>query len=78
MAETIILALRLNEGLDLADFAARFATDVPMAYPGVVEQLTSWGLVEHVEEPVTRRLRLSERGRLVGNEVFERFLPVED
>ncbi len=76
VAETIILALRLNEGLGLADFAARFSCPIEAIYRAQIDQLTGWGLIEIAgSRDGDRRLRLTERGRLVGNEVFERFLP---
>jgi oxygen-independent coproporphyrinogen-3 oxidase len=79
LAETVILALRLNEGLDLDAFAARFGVPLDAVYPGTVDRLRAWGLVEIAAPDPTRQghLCLTKRGRLLGNEVFEQFLPPE-
>ncbi|MBA2677272.1 MAG: radical SAM family heme chaperone HemW [Ktedonobacteraceae bacterium] len=71
MSETAFLALRTAMGLHLPTFEQRF--DEPFAqFVGnrlrVVEEA---GLLEHEEN----WLRLSTRGRLLGNEVFMRLLP---
>jgi oxygen-independent coproporphyrinogen-3 oxidase len=71
MAETAMLALRLAEGLDTAAFAARFSQSFTAVYGEQVRELLELGLLEHTDG----RLRLTGRGRLLGNEAFERFLP---
>jgi len=71
IAETLILGLRLVEGIELEGFARRFGAEVSSLYPGKVEELIDSGLLE----PRGSRLRLTQRGRLLGNEVFMRFLP---
>lgn len=71
MSETAFLALRTAEGLHLPTFEERFATPFadfvgnrlrPVEEAGLLEQSEGW-------------LRLSKRGRLLGNEVFVRLLP---
>ncbi len=72
-SDTAILGLRLNEGLNLDGFALRHgATLAELAGPALAE-LTGWGLIESDG----RRLRLTDRGRLLSNEVFVRLLPAE-
>jgi oxygen-independent coproporphyrinogen-3 oxidase len=62
LAETAILGLRLEDGIEV-DNGARYQTQVKeMAEAGLLEQAGS-------------RIRLTGRGRLLGNEVFWRFLP---
>lgn len=78
MGQTAMLALRLNAGLDLDRFTQRFGVSCEVAFGAEVAELTRWGLLEVIQEDGARRLRLTERGRLVGNEVFERFLPDAD
>lgn len=74
-SETAIMALRLNAGLDLAHFAARFGTPAEAVFGDTIHDLLRLGLVEYTgPESKPTHLRLTERGRLVGNEVFERFL----
>ncbi len=71
MADTVILALRLNEGLSAADFRARFGRELEEVYGPRLAELDSLGLIERGDG----RLRLTARGRLLANEVFVRFLP---
>ena len=73
--QTAILALRLNDGLDLDQFAQRFGVSFDAVFGARIADCLTWGLVEYVtDEHAAHCLRLTERGRLVGNEVFERFL----
>ncbi len=71
LADAIILGLRLNEGVSPSLLNQRFATDVEAQYREQIACLTDAGLLERVDG----RMRLTARGRLLGNEVFERFLP---
>jgi oxygen-independent coproporphyrinogen-3 oxidase len=72
MAETMILGLRLvQEGVRCADFRQRFGRDVREVYGAQLAQLRELGLLEADDQ----RVRLTPRGRLLGNEVFQRFLP---
>jgi oxygen-independent coproporphyrinogen-3 oxidase len=71
MAETAILGLRLVEGLSLAAFRRRFGVGLSSVYGPAVAELTALGLLERS----SGRLRLTSKGRLLGNEAFERFLP---
>jgi len=72
MAETMILGLRLvQEGVRCADFRQRFGRDVREVYGAQLAQLQELGLLEADDQ----RVRLTARGRLLGNEVFQRFLP---
>jgi oxygen-independent coproporphyrinogen-3 oxidase len=71
MADTAILALRLNEGLDVASFEQRFGQTLDAAYGPVITEFATLGLLERQNG----RLRLTPRGRLLANEVFVRLLP---
>jgi oxygen-independent coproporphyrinogen-3 oxidase len=71
IAETVVLALRLLEGLPLEEFRRRFGQDLMSVYGSQVEELEALGLVERSDGC----LRLTSRGRLLGNEAFQRFLP---
>jgi oxygen-independent coproporphyrinogen-3 oxidase len=72
MGETMMLGLRLlEEGVSLADFAARFGRSLPDVYPDELTVLQAAGLLEQRPD----RVRLTRRGRLLGNQVFARFLP---
>lgn len=71
MADTMITQLRLlQEGLDLAQFQARFGQTVDDVYGDTVSNLVSWGLLTQQEN----RLLLTENGRFLSNQVFYRFV----
>jgi oxygen-independent coproporphyrinogen-3 oxidase len=69
LEETFFLGLRLNHGVDLKTVAARFGGIAESVLPTVAE-LEREGLLERDGSTV----RLTARGRLLSNEVFERFL----
>jgi len=71
MTETVVLGLRLVEGLPLEEFRRRFGQELMSAYGPQVEELEVLGLLERGDGC----LRLTTRGRLLGNEAFLRFLP---
>ncbi len=74
MAETAMLALRLAEGLSLAAFRARYAQEF---WPTFEQRLSDIRTLDLLEE-TAGRVRLTARGRMVGNEVFARLLPTEE
>ncbi len=70
LEESFFLGLRLNRGIDLAKLRERFGDrEIETVSPALTELLSA-GLIERQGEIV----RLSARGRLLSNEVFERFL----
>jgi oxygen-independent coproporphyrinogen-3 oxidase len=72
MGETMMMGLRLvDEGIQSARFRERFGVELCQQYPRELEELAALGLVELDDE----RLRLTQRGHLLGNQVFLRFLP---
>ncbi len=71
MGETMMLGLRLAEGVDAARFQSRFGRSLAAVYAEVLPPLLRQGLVEWREG----HLRLTEHGRLLGNHVFAAFLP---
>ena len=70
-AETVILALRLKEGLSRSRFRDRFGQDVDGVYPTGIRRLLEYGLVELDQES----LRLTPKGWLLANQVAMVFLP---
>ncbi len=72
MSETVMLALRLREGLDLAAFEARYGVSLQQAFAAPLEETTALGLVELTAD---NRLRLRDEAVLLGDEAFMRFLP---
>lgn len=73
MGETMMLGLRLTEGVELERFRRRYGQDVTEVYADPVARLVGLGLLERTPE----RLRLTPRGRQVGNRVFSEFLPAQ-
>lgn len=71
MADTAILALRLNAGLDLAEFERRFGVSFESMHDRTIAEMTAAGLLERENGA----LRLTMRGRSLANEVFVRLLP---
>jgi len=71
MADTVILGLRLTEGVALDGFRQRFGVGLEERYAQEISELTAWGLLE----VSGGRLRLTKRGHLLANEAFLRFLP---
>jgi len=71
LSETVILGLRLSEGIGLDDIKHRFGIDLLRHYEQQVGETASLGLLECA----SRHVRLTRRGRMLGNEVFWRFLP---
>ena len=71
MTETAFLALRTAMGLHLPTFETRFAESFAHFVGDRLKVVTEAGLLEMQDE----WLRLSTRGRLLGNEVFVRLLP---
>ncbi len=71
IADTAILGLRLNEGLDVDVFSWRFGRSIEDVYGAVLAETASFGLVERENG----RVRLTDRGRLLASEVFVRLLP---
>ena len=71
MSETAFLALRTAQGLHLPTFEQRFALPFAQFAGDRLHMVEEAGLLERE----TEWLRLSKRGRLLGNEVFLRLLP---
>ena len=69
-SEFVFLGLRLTEGIDLNDYKKRFGIDLIEQYAEDLERLKDLQLVEYTEN----RLKLTGRGALFSNEVFEVFI----
>jgi oxygen-independent coproporphyrinogen-3 oxidase len=70
MGETLMLGLRMLDGLDLAAFRERFGVDLDTVYRRELTGLANRGLVELTEG----HLRLTPSGLLVANDVAAEFL----
>jgi oxygen-independent coproporphyrinogen-3 oxidase len=74
MGETMMVGLRLTrEGVSRQAFQRRFDLDMESVYKVEIQDLISLGLLEWFGE-ARDILRLTPRGRLLGNQVFMRFI----
>ncbi len=71
IAERIILGLRLNRGIIIAELNHQSGINIMEYYNKQIKELTTAGLLEYKNGI----LRLTRRGRPLSNEVFWRFLP---
>ena len=72
LEEAFFLGLRLTRGLDLKAISARLAADAEAAFGGTIRELEASGMLERTGNIV----RLTPAGRLLSNEVFQRFIRV--
>jgi len=70
LEEAFFLGLRLNGGTDLAKVSVDFGTSRVAAFRPAMVELVQAGLLEQEED----QIRLTPRGRLLSNEVFEHFV----
>jgi len=70
LEEAFFLGLRLTRGVSLDQLRGEFGPEAMRSYRPVVEGFVSAGLIEHDGDSVC----LTGRGRLLSNEVFEKFL----
>jgi len=69
ISETLILGLRLMDGVPKEPFRQRFGIELCDLYGQEIAYLVQAGLLEDTDDCI----RLTKRGRLLGNEVFARF-----
>ena len=69
MAETMMLGLRLDVGIGVEEFTQRFGVAPSAVYGDTLDEMESAGLLDTAGDAV----RLTAKGRLLGNEVFSRF-----
>jgi oxygen-independent coproporphyrinogen-3 oxidase len=72
LEETLFLGLRLTRGVNLKETGARFGVDVERLSGDGIHELESSGLLEREGDTI----RLTAAGRLLSNEVFQRFITV--
>jgi len=70
MEEQMFMGLRKRRGVSISGFQKRFEKDVHDVFPQVIEKLINFHLLEEKNDHV----RLTDKGLLLGNEVFEKFL----
>ena len=71
LAEFMFMGLRLSEGIAEERFYRRFGSELNSIYGDKIELLCQKDLVKQEH----KHLKLTERGKFLGNLVFEEFLP---
>jgi oxygen-independent coproporphyrinogen III oxidase len=74
LEESFFLGLRLTRGINLRELAATFGEEAVENVRAEIAELISSGLMERCGEFI----RLTTRGRLLSNEVFERFIAADE
>ena len=73
--ETIIMGMRLtNEGIDIDNFFHRFGSHVHDIFGKEINRLLAQELIEEYHSSNRKGIRLTRRGRMVGNQVFMQFV----
>jgi oxygen-independent coproporphyrinogen-3 oxidase len=72
--ETMMMGLRLTEeGISQEGFQSRFGISLEDIFETQIDELIDAGLLEK-DQSTNYHLRLTPRGRLLGNQVFLRFI----
>ncbi len=74
LEESFFLGLRLTQGINLRDLATIFGEEAVDNVCGEIADLVANGLMERCGDFI----RLTARGRLLSNEVFERFMAANE
>ena len=69
MGETMMLGLRLNRGIDVIEFEKRFGVSIGDIFGETIKDLIDDELLNYS----CGKYKLSQKGRILGNEVFSRF-----
>jgi coproporphyrinogen III oxidase-like Fe-S oxidoreductase len=63
-----------NEGINEENFMIRFGINLDVLYSKEITILLSQNLIEWIYIKGVRHLRLTQKGRLLGNQVFMQFI----
>jgi oxygen-independent coproporphyrinogen-3 oxidase len=74
LEEALFLGLRLTRGVDLRLLALQYGADAMTGFAPQISELVEDGLMEKDGDVI----RLTVRGRLLSNEVFERFISLSE
>ena len=69
-SEAIFLRLRLKDGVNLAHYSEEFGIDIKSKYESEIERLLDAGVLEFSGNS----MKISRRGKVLANEVFEAFI----
>ncbi|MQG18832.1 MAG: radical SAM family heme chaperone HemW [SAR202 cluster bacterium] len=70
ISDTLIMGLRLDNGININEIEKKFNIKIEKIFPGKINQLVSQNLILINNN----QIKLSEKGKLLGNEVFLNFL----
>ena len=70
MSETMMLGMRLAEGVSDTEFRGRFGRSLESIFGAEIQSLENAGLIQQSGD----RIKLTRRGKLLGNTVFEQFI----
>jgi oxygen-independent coproporphyrinogen-3 oxidase len=73
LEESFFLGLRLTRGVNLKDLSAKFGEEAIQQTQPTIADLIAYGLMERIGDLI----RLTAKGKLFSNEVFERFIQVD-
>lgn len=77
--ETMMLGLRLTgEGVGEIAFQTRFGRSLEAVFPQEIKRLLARGLLEWGQNDQGRCLRLTQSGRILGNQAFMAFVGLEE
>jgi len=74
LEESFFLGLRLTRGASLRDLSAKFGEQAVENFRSAIAELVGDGLIERMEDLI----RLTSRGRMLSNEVFQRFILADE
>lgn len=75
ISDTMMMGLRLTrEGVSMTEFKNRFGLPLEELFGPQINHFIELGLLEWLNIPPDQRLRLTSRGRLLGNQVFMEFI----
>jgi oxygen-independent coproporphyrinogen III oxidase len=73
--ETMMMGLRLTkEGININSINTRFGVDIREIYSQEIKKLSGHALIELLKIEGELHLRLTEKGRMLGNQVFMEFI----
>jgi coproporphyrinogen III oxidase-like Fe-S oxidoreductase len=74
LEESFFLGLRLARGVSMQDLSAKFGEQAVDSFRGALAELVVGGLMEQREDI----FRLTSRGRMLSNDVFQRFILADE
>ncbi|MDU4686947.1 MAG: coproporphyrinogen III oxidase, partial [Staphylococcus sp.] len=70
MEEEMFLGLRMNKGVDKVKFLSKFGTSMDKVFGETINNLKKKNLLYERDNHIS----LTNKGKIIGNEVFEAFL----